>query len=73
MYQRLREEEMRRAAKVFFEKQIERNIFPEMLELVDGASRQRSGDLGGQLDQQLGDRRGRGRFGIPADGCWRPR
>src|SRR5262249_607092 len=34
MYQRLREEEMRRAAKVFFEKQIERNIFPEMLALV---------------------------------------
>ena len=27
MYQRLREEEMRRGAKVFFEKQIERNIF----------------------------------------------
>jgi phosphoserine phosphatase len=35
MYQRLREEEMRGAAKVFFEKQIERNIFPEMLALVD--------------------------------------
>jgi phosphoserine phosphatase len=35
MYQRLREEEMRRAAKVFFESQIERNIFPEMLSLVE--------------------------------------
>jgi phosphoserine phosphatase len=35
MYQRLREEEMRRAAKVFFEAQIERNIFPEMLALVE--------------------------------------
>jgi HAD superfamily phosphoserine phosphatase-like hydrolase len=35
MYQRLREEEMRRAANVFFEKQIERNIFPEMLALVE--------------------------------------
>jgi phosphoserine phosphatase len=34
MYQRLREVEMRRAAKVFFEEQIEQNIFPEMLELV---------------------------------------
>jgi phosphoserine phosphatase len=34
MYQRLREVEMRRAAKVFFEERIEQNIFPEMLELV---------------------------------------
>ena len=51
MYQRLREEEMRRAAKVFFEERIEQNIFPEMLELVDGASRQGRGHLGGELDQ----------------------
>ncbi len=35
MYQRLREDEMRRAAKVFFESVIERNIFPEMLALVE--------------------------------------
>jgi HAD superfamily phosphoserine phosphatase-like hydrolase len=35
MYQRLREEEMRRAAKAFFEAQIERNIFPEMMALVE--------------------------------------
>jgi HAD superfamily phosphoserine phosphatase-like hydrolase len=35
MYQRLREDEMRRAAKAFFESRIERNIFPEMLALVD--------------------------------------
>jgi HAD superfamily phosphoserine phosphatase-like hydrolase len=35
MYQRLREDEMRRAAKVFFESRIERNIFPEMRALVD--------------------------------------
>jgi HAD superfamily phosphoserine phosphatase-like hydrolase len=35
MYQRLREDEIRRAAKVFFESRIERNIFPEMLALVD--------------------------------------
>src|SRR3984957_13362180 len=35
MYQRLREEEMRRAAKIFFESRIERNIFPEMLALVE--------------------------------------
>jgi len=35
MYQRLHEDEMRRAAKIFFESRIERNIFPEMLALVD--------------------------------------
>ncbi len=35
MYQRLREDEMRRAAKTFFTSQIEPNIFPEMKELVD--------------------------------------
>jgi phosphoserine phosphatase len=35
MYQRLREEEMRRAAKTFFETQIEQNIFPEMKQLVE--------------------------------------
>jgi len=35
MYQRLREEEMRRAAKTFFASRIERNIFPEMRALVE--------------------------------------
>jgi phosphoserine phosphatase len=35
MYQRLREAEMRRAAKAFFESRIEQNIFPEMKELVE--------------------------------------
>jgi phosphoserine phosphatase len=35
MYQRLREDEMRRAAKVFFESRIASNIFPEMLALGD--------------------------------------
>ncbi|WP_348266299.1 haloacid dehalogenase-like hydrolase [Edaphobacter paludis] len=34
LYQGLREEEMRRAAKKFFATHIEPNIFPEMLELV---------------------------------------
>lgn len=34
LYQGLREEEMRRAAKTFFESKIEPNIFPEMLELI---------------------------------------
>jgi phosphoserine phosphatase len=35
MYQRLHEDEMRRAANVFFESRIERNIFPEMRRLVE--------------------------------------
>jgi phosphoserine phosphatase len=35
MYQRLREEEMRRAAKAFFEARVAQNIFPEMLALVE--------------------------------------
>jgi phosphoserine phosphatase len=35
MYQRLREEEMRRAAAVFFASRIEQKIFPEMLALVE--------------------------------------
>jgi phosphoserine phosphatase len=35
MYQRLRENEMRRAAKVFFESRVRQNIFPEMKQLVD--------------------------------------
>jgi phosphoserine phosphatase len=35
MYQRLREEELRRSARAFFESRIEQNIFPEMLALVE--------------------------------------
>jgi HAD superfamily phosphoserine phosphatase-like hydrolase len=35
LYQGLREEEMRRAAQAFFASRIERNIFPEMMELVE--------------------------------------
>jgi phosphoserine phosphatase len=39
MYQRLRENEMRRVAKAFFASQVEPNIFPEMKELVDELQR----------------------------------
>lgn len=35
MYQRLREEEMRHAARDFFKAQVERNVFPEMKALVE--------------------------------------
>ncbi len=51
MYQRLREDEMRRAAKTFFDGQIEPNIFPEMRELVEELRAQGRGDLGGELDE----------------------
>ena len=34
LYQGLREEEMRKAAREFFASRVERNVFPEMLELV---------------------------------------
>ncbi|HEY0162389.1 MAG TPA: HAD-IB family phosphatase [Edaphobacter sp.] len=35
LYQGLREEELRRAAREFFREKIERNIFPEMLQLIN--------------------------------------
>jgi phosphoserine phosphatase len=67
MYQRLREDEMRRAAKVFFEERIEQNIFPEMKELV--------GELQGKgveiwAVSSTNDwviEEGVGRFGIPSE------
>jgi phosphoserine phosphatase len=67
MYQRLREEEMRRAAKVFFESQTERNIFPEMLALVeelrgDGVDIWAVSSTNNWVIEE-----GVRRFGIPAD------
>jgi phosphoserine phosphatase len=67
MYQRLREEEMRRAARAFFEKQIERNIFPEMLALVeelrgDGVDIWAVSSTNNWVIEE-----GVRRFGIPAD------
>ena len=67
MYQRLREEEMRGAAKVFFEKQIERNIFPEMLALV-GELRVNEVDIWAvSSTNNWVIEEGVRRFGIPAD------
>jgi phosphoserine phosphatase len=67
MYQRLREEEMRRGARVFFEKQIARNIFPEMLALVeelrgDGVDIWAVSSTNNWVIEE-----GVRRFGIPAD------
>jgi phosphoserine phosphatase len=67
LYQGLREDEMRRAAKVFFESKIERNIFPEMMELV-AELRGRGVDIwavSSTNDWVIEE--GVKRFGIPAD------
>jgi len=67
MYQGLREEEMRRAAKKFFEAEIEQNIFPEMKELVEEL-RGRGADIwavSSTNDWVIEE--GVRRFGIPAD------
>ena len=67
IYQGLREDELRRAAKEFFAARIERNIFPEMLELV---SRLRSNGVDIWAVSSTNDwviEEGVRRFGIPAN------
>jgi phosphoserine phosphatase len=67
LYQGLREDEMRRAAKEFFASRIERNIFPEMLELVS-ALKDRGVDVwavSSTNDWVIEE--GVGRFSIPSD------
>ena len=67
LYQGLREDEMRRAAKEFFASRIERNIFPEMLELV-AALKDRGVDVwavSSTNDWVIEE--GVRRFGIPVD------
>jgi phosphoserine phosphatase len=67
MYQRLREDEMRRAAKAFFASQIEANIFPEMLELMD-ALRGKGVDIWAvSSTNNWVIEEGVRRFGIPAE------
>ncbi len=67
MYQRLREEEMRRAAKSFFESQVERNIFPEMLALVEEL-REKGADIWAvSSTNNWVIEEGVRRFGIPAN------
>jgi phosphoserine phosphatase len=67
MYQRLREDEMRRAAKVFFEARVERNIFPEMLALV-GELRGKNVDIWAvSSTNNWVIEEGVRRFGIPAE------
>ena len=67
MYQRLREDEMRRAAKDFFGAQVERNIFPEMLALV-GELRSKDVDIWAvSSTNNWVIEEGVRRFGIPAE------
>lgn len=67
MYLGLPEEEMRRAARMFFETQIERNIFPEMKELAEEL-RGRGVDIWAvSSTNHWVIEEGVRRFGIPAD------
>jgi phosphoserine phosphatase len=67
MYQRLREEEMRRAAKTFFEAQVERNIFPEMKELVEELRGRGAAIWAVSSTNNWVIEEGVRRFGIPAE------
>jgi phosphoserine phosphatase len=67
MYQRLREDEMRRAAKVFFESRIERNIFPDMLALVDELRGKGAEIWAVSSTNNWVIEEGMRRFGIPAE------
>lgn len=67
LYQGLREDELRRAARDFFANQTEKNIFPEMLKLVDEL-RSRGADIwavSSTNDWVIEE--GVQRFGIPAN------
>jgi phosphoserine phosphatase len=67
MYQRLREEEMRRAAKTFFEAQVERNIFPEMKDLVEELRGRGAAIWAVSSTNNWVIEEGVRRFGIPAE------
>ena len=67
VYQGLREEEMRRAAKTFFGSRIEGNIFPEMLELVEELRRRGTDIWAVSSTNDWVIEEGVKRFGIPAD------
>jgi len=67
MYQRLREDELRRAAKNFFASQIEPNIFAEMKELVDELRGKEVDIWAVSSTNNWVIEEGMKRFGIPAD------
>ncbi len=67
MYQRLREDELRRAAKNFFASQIEPNIFAEMKELVDELRAKGVNIWAVSSTNNWVIEEGMKRFGIPAE------
>jgi phosphoserine phosphatase len=67
MYQRLRVEEMRRAAKAYFESKVEQNIFPEMMALVKELREKGVEIWAVSSTNNWVIEEGVRRFGIPAD------
>ena len=67
LYQGLREEEMRKAARVFFESRIEQNIFPEMAKLVEELRGRGVAIWAVSSTNDWVIEEGVRRFGIPAD------
>lgn len=67
MYQRLREDEMRRAARTFFEERIEQNIFPEMRGLVEELRRKSAEIWAVSSTNDWVIEEGVRRFGIPSN------
>jgi HAD superfamily phosphoserine phosphatase-like hydrolase len=67
LYQGLREEELRRAAREFFSSRIERNIFPEMVELIKELQATGADIWAVSSTNDWVIEEGVKRFGIPAD------
>jgi HAD superfamily phosphoserine phosphatase-like hydrolase len=67
LYQGLREEELRRAAREFFTSKIERNIFPEMLELIENLRANGTDIWAVSSTNDWVIEEGVQRFGIPAE------
>ncbi|MBS1798892.1 MAG: HAD-IB family phosphatase [Acidobacteria bacterium] len=67
IYQGLREDELRKAARDFFASKIERNIFPEMLELVENLRASGADIWAVSSTNDWVIEEGVRRFGIPAD------
>jgi phosphoserine phosphatase len=67
LYQGLREDEMRRASQAFFASRIERNIFPEMLALIEGLRRKGVDIWAVSSTNDWVIEEGVRRFGIPSD------
>ncbi|HTF70834.1 MAG TPA: haloacid dehalogenase-like hydrolase [Edaphobacter sp.] len=67
LYQGLREDELRRAAREFFSAKVERNIFPEMLDLIEKLRANRTEIWAVSSTNDWVIEEGVRRFGIPAE------